>query len=504
MQPIVHMKGISKAFAGNQANHDVDFSCYAGEVVCLLGENGAGKTTLMKILYGMYRPDAGQILLDSKPIDIKSPRDAIDRGIQMVHQHFMLVSTLSVTDNVMIGREVKRHGLYDRKAAAEKVKELSREYGLMVPTQKLVRELSVGEQQRVEIIKALYQGARVLILDEPTAVLTPQEVEELFEVIRTLRQNGKTVIIVTHKLKETMAISDRVYAMRTGKMVGECFTKDTNIDALSEMMVGHQIIRTNRVDTAPGDVVLCMRHVSLQQKNGNQPLKDITLEVHDGEILGICGVEGNGQMEIAQVLTGLQPNWQGEAEYQGQSIRKKSTACLLAEGISCIQADRHRDGIAMGLDVPNNLLMGYQQTARFRKQKVLIDWKKVNVTASEVMEEYDVRPRDTQRPLSEFSGGNQQKFVVGREMLRVPRLMIAAHPTRGVDIMATAFIHGQLLSLKQKGAGVLLITADLDELMQLSDRIAVLYDGVIVDCRKSDEYQMMDLGRLMGGGKVDA
>ncbi|MDR1765173.1 MAG: ABC transporter ATP-binding protein [Lachnospiraceae bacterium] len=504
MGNVIEMCGISKAFGSTQANDGVDFACRAGEVLCLLGENGAGKTTLMKILYGMYRPDAGTISLDGERVSIKSPRDAIRRGIQMVHQHFMLVGPLSVTDNVMIGKEVKSHGLYDRKAAAEKVRALSGEYGLKVPPEKLVRELSVGEQQRVEIIKALYQGARVLILDEPTAVLTPQEVEELFDVINRLRESGKSVIMITHKLKETMAISDRVYVMRQGRMVGQRKTGETSIDELSEMMVGHQVARADRVDSEPGEVILRMEHVALKRKDGGEPLRDVTLEVRRGEILGICGVEGNGQMELAGVLTATAPGWRGEIWYKGKPIRHTPTAGLLAGGISCIQADRQRDGIAMSLDVPHNLMMGYQQTGIFRKHGLLVDWKKIQAASAGVMEEYDVRPPEPRRALGEFSGGNQQKFVVGREMMRRPDLMIAAHPTRGVDIQATAFIHGRLLDLKAQGAGVLLITADLDELLQLSDRVAVIYDGRIVGCKKAGEYQLMELGRLMGGGQSDA
>lgn len=503
MQKIVEMRGITKTFGNNVANSEVDFFCNRGEVLCLLGENGAGKTTLMNVLYGRYRPDSGSILFDGKPVKISSPRDAISMGIQMVHQHFMLVPTLSVADNVVIGRETCRHGLYDRKEAAETVRRLSEEYGLEVSPEKLVNELSVGEQQRVEIIKALYQGAQILILDEPTAVLTPQEVDDLFKVVSRLRESGKTIIIITHKLKETMAISDRVYVLRQGKMIGERMTSETSIEELSELMVGHKVSKVLRESMKPGETVVEMEHVSMKNAKGVQVLKDISLSIREHEILGIAGVEGNGQMELIEVLSALSTGWEGKVFYKGTSMKGRSTAELLADGVSCIHADRQTYSVTMDLEVPENFLMGYQQTQDYRKNKWLIDWPKVIKKSKDLMEEYDVRPRDIERKLSEFSGGNQQKFVVGREMQRDPKFMIAAHPTRGVDIMATAFIHDQLNKQKKAGGCVLLISSDLDELMEMSDRIAVIYDGKIVDCRPAEDYTTMELGRLMGGGQAD-
>ncbi len=503
MQKIVEMRGITKTFGNNTANKNVDFFCNRGEVLCLLGENGAGKTTLMNILYGRYRPDSGSILFDGKPVKISGPRDAIAMGIQMVHQHFMLVPTLTVADNVVLGREPRRRGFYDRREAAETVRRLSQEYGLEVPPEKLVGDLSVGEQQRVEIIKALYQGAQLLILDEPTAVLTPQEVDDLFKVVSRLRESGKSIIIITHKLKETMAISDRVYVLRQGEMIGERNTADTSIEELSELMVGHKVATVIRESMEPGETVLEMDHVSLKSANGVQVLKDISLSIREHEILGIAGVEGNGQMELIEVLSALCPSWEGEILYKGKSMKGRTTAELLEDGVSCIHADRQAYSIAMDLEVPENFLMGYQQTPDYRKRKWLVDWGKVVDKARAMLEHYDVRPRDVERKLSEFSGGNQQKFVVGREMQRSPKFMIAAHPTRGVDIMATAFIHDQLNRQKKAGGCVLLISSDLDELMQMSDRIAVIYDGRIVDCRAAEEYTTMELGRLMGGGQAD-
>lgn len=496
------MQSISKAFGNNKANKDIDFYCNAGEVLCLLGENGAGKSTLMKILYGQYKPDSGKIYINGQLADITSPRVAIGMGIQMVHQHFMLVPTLSVTDNVMIGKETTRYGFYDRLQARHTVEQLSKEYGLAVPADKLVNELSVGEQQRVEIIKALYQGANILILDEPTAVLTPQEVQDLFIIINRLRADGKTVIMITHKLKETMAISDRVYVMRQGQMVASRITKETNIDELSELMVGHKVFKTNKKKFDSENIVLKMTNVNLRNQNKIQVLKDVTLDIYQNEILGIAGVEGNGQMELIEVLSALDDRWEGQISLCGETIQGKKTAQLLKGGMSCIHSDRQVNSVIMSLDMQYNLVIGYQQTSAFTKENVLMDWDKVKIQAENLMDEYDVRPRDIHRNMAEFSGGNQQKFVVGREMMRKPKFLIAAHPTRGVDIMATSFIHQRLTQLKADGAAVLLISSDMDELMELSDRIAVLYDGRIVACRPTESYKLMELGRLMGGGIV--
>ncbi|MEG1631285.1 MAG: ABC transporter ATP-binding protein [Hydrogenoanaerobacterium sp.] len=503
MKTIVEMRNITKAFGQNVANDSVDFVCKAGEVLCLLGENGAGKTTLMNILYGLYKADSGEILFSGSPVKITGPRVAISMGIQMVHQHFMLIPTLSVADNVVLGRETCKNGFYDRKEAHNKVLALSEEYGLQVSPDKLVEELSVGEQQRVEIIKALYQGAKILILDEPTAVLTPQEVEDLFKVINHLRESGKTVIIITHKLKETMAISDRIYVLRQGRMIGERKTADTNIEELSELMVGQKITHLEKQIFESDKNIIELKHVNLKGTNGVQLLKDVSLTIREKEILGIAGVEGNGQMELLEVLSGLCSAWEGDIIYMGKTLRGRKTADLLSSGISCIHADRQSYSVVMNLDVPHNMLMGYQQTELYRKHKYFVDWKNIEKDSQALLEEYDVRPRDIQRRLMEFSGGNQQKFVVGREMKRAPKFLIAAHPTRGVDIMATAFIHDKLFEQKNSGGGVLLISSDLDELMEMSDRIAVIYDGQIVDCRPSGNYTNMELGRLMGGGRGD-
>lgn len=507
MQPIVEMKGISKRFAAVTANDSVDFCCNRKEILCLLGENGAGKTTLMKILYGLYKQDSGEIFYNGNPVHITSPRKAIELGIQMVHQHFMLVPTLSVADNIVLGKEPKKNGLYDRKAAIEIVGRLSEQYGLKIPPQKLVKELSVGEQQRAEIIKALYQGAEVLILDEPTAVLTPQEVEDLFVVMRQLKEDGKSIIIITHKLKETMAISDRVCVLRGGRMAGERLTAETSIDELSEMMVGRKIFKLEHKQAAAGDVVVELENVKLSPGRGAAAaeagaLKDVSFTVCQGEIVGIAGVEGNGQMEVLNVLAGILPKWEGQIRYKGKSIKGMSTAALIAEGLSVIHADRHQYSVALEQKVPENFLLGSQDNPAYYSRKGLLNWGKIRAGSQQMMEQFDVRPVSLSMELGDFSGGNQQKFVVGREIGRDPDFLIAAHPTRGVDISATEFIHRQLLAQKGKGAGVLLISSDLDELMALSDRIAVLYDGRIVAFDEAEKFDAFTLGKLMGGGGV--
>lgn len=501
LEKILEMKDIRKTFGNNVALNSVDFHCKKGEVICLLGENGAGKSTLMKILYGLYKKDSGEIWHKGELMEFEGPRDAISRGIQMVHQHFMLVDTLSVVDNIMIGKEAGNFLYFDRVKAGKIVAKLSEDFGLKVPLDRLIKDISVGERQRVEIIKALYQGADILILDEPTAVLTPQEVEELFKVIYNLRESGKTIIMITHKLKETMAISDRVYVLRQGRMMGERIIADTSIDELSELMIGRQIPKCKKIKTEFNETLLQFKDVKFKDINNLEILKGITFDIKKGEILGIAGVEGNGQSEIINVLFGLQDGWTGDIVLDGKSIKGKDTEQLIAEGIYCIHSDRQSYNIAQDLNVPYNFLMGSQNNKEFIVSKYFIDWETVKKKAMKAFDIYDVRPRDITRCLSEFSGGNQQKFVVGREILRKPKLMIAGHPTRGVDIMACSFVHRELNGLKRDGVGILLISSDLDELLELSDRIAVVHDGRCVEIKDAEDYTLMELGKLMGGGK---
>jgi simple sugar transport system ATP-binding protein len=499
-QPVIEMKSITKIFGKTVANDNIDLHCNAREVLCILGENGAGKTTLMNILYGSLKPDSGEIRYKGERVVLTSPREAIDLGIQMVHQHFMLVPRLSVADNVVLGKEPKKNGLYDRKKAEETVEELSKQYGLIVNPRKAVAEISVGEKQRVEIIKALYQGAQVLILDEPTAVLTPQEVSELFNIINVLRDNGKSVIMITHKLKETMVISDRIYVLRKGAVVGELGCAETNIKELSELMVGGKLGREHFEAQEPGKVVLDIKNLTVKGKGDKDVLSDITLNICEREVLGIAGVEGNGQMELIDVLSGLIEKWKGEITFLGSPLRDMNTAKRWASGISYIFADRQTQGAVLTADLKNNYLLSMQYTSRYRKRGGIIDWGKVQKDTQKLVDEFDVRPNDISTRMGSLSGGNQQKFVVARALAHAPKLLMAALPTRGVDIKATTFIHEQIMLHRQNNGAVLLISTDIDEIMELSDRIAVMYSGQIMGCKKKEEVTIQALGKLMGGG----
>jgi ABC-type uncharacterized transport system ATPase subunit len=505
MNPILRMEGITKRFGSTLANYKIDFACYQGEIISLLGENGAGKTTLMKILYGMYKADEGKIYLRDRELILNSPRKAIEMGIQMVHQHFMLVPTLTVADNVVMGKEPKKGLLYDAQKAETLVGKLSKEYGLRIMPNKLINELSVGEQQRVEIIKALYQGAEVLILDEPTAVLTPQETDELFQIMRELKAAGKTIIIITHKLRETMEISDRVYVLRGGKLAGVLKKSETNSAKLGELMVGRKLKAVVREKLAIGRKILETVNLTLMdQQKQKQLLNSISIHVHSAEILGIAGVEGNGQMELIAVLSGMNGKWSGELIIDGKSMKNKKTNDFFEAGVACIHADRHRHGLVLDLPISENILLGYQRQAVFHRRKGLLNWPKIHKKAKELLQTFDVRPQNIDLLAGRFSGGNQQKIVVARELNRDPKFIIAAHPTRGLDIGATEFIQNKLNEMKKRGAGILLISSDLDELMQLSDRIAVLFEGKIVAVNYTEAFTKAELGLLMGGGMVNA
>lgn len=501
MEPLLVMDKVTKKFGSLTANQDISLKCFPGEVIALLGENGAGKTTLMKVLYGMYKPDSGIIMLKGKKVQISCPRVAIDLGIQMVHQHFMLVQTLTVAENVVMGKEPHYLGLLQTALAEKKVDELSAMYGLQVEPQKAIQNLSVGEQQRVEIIKALYQGAEILILDEPTAVLTPQETEELFNVIRNLKASGKTVIIITHKLKETLAISDRIYVLRDGKLVGEKITSNTNAEELTELMVGRKIgILSNEKRCSAGPPIVQAEKLKLTNKMGVHVLREINFQISAGEILGIAGVEGNGQLELAEILSGIESGWEGEIRLQNESMKGKSTGDLLASGVACIHGDRHKRGLVLSLPAVQNFFLGYQNQKAYHKKPYIVDWSKVESITSDLLKEYDVRPLNTQMPAANFSGGNQQKLVVARELKRNPLFLIAVNPTRGVDIGAADFIHQKLLEFKKRGAAIILISSDLDEIFKLSDHIAVLFEGTIVATRPAEDFTELELGHLMGGG----
>lgn len=506
MEPILSMKNITKMFYGNFANKDVNFDVYKGEIHALVGENGAGKTTLMSILYGLYPADEGDIYIKGERIDISEPSVAIENGIGMVFQHFMLVEPFTVAENIILGKEPKKGIFVDNKKAVEDVKKISEQYGLKVEPNKKVSSISVGMQQRVEIIKTLYRGAEILILDEPTAVLTPQEVEEFFGILKVLKSQGKTIIIITHKLREVMEISDRVSVLRKGKLVGNLLTKDTNEHELATMMVGKEIsLKVDKKDIKRGNVVLKVENLCASSRMGDdlEGLRGVSLEVHEGEVLGIAGVDGNGQTELLEVLTGLRKSTSGVVEVMGEDITKLSPRKIKEKGIANIPEDRHQRGLVLKNTIAENLIMGYHYKKPFNKNGFL-DRRAVHKNAKKCIEEYDIRPTKSSVKVRELSGGNQQKVVIAREFELDPRLLIASQPTRGVDIGAIEFIHKKIIERRNNRKAVLLISADLQEIMSLSDRIAVIYEGKIVKVLDAKDATENELGLLMAGIRKDS
>lgn len=508
----VRMEKITKCFGPVVANDAVDFEVAPAEIHCLLGENGAGKTTLMRILFGLYRSDAGEIYVDGKPVSFSGPRDAIAHGIGMVHQHFMLAGRLTVTENIVAGAEPRKGVLLDYAKAREMVREVSERYGLKVDPDARVENISVGQQQRVEILKALLRGAKVLILDEPTAVLAPQEVGDLFDIMRRLKESGTTIIFITHKLKETAAISDRVTVLRDGRRVATMNTADASPADLAELMVGRQIVPPARKGHSPnGKVVLELQNVSVRGgpgagartggAGGKARLNNVSLQVRSGEILGIAGVEGNGQLELEEVIVGLRKPTSGRVLLNGRDITRFGPRGIRDMGVACIPSDRLRRGIVDSFTVAQNLILGEQTSAPFAARGILQP-RKIVEHAAKIVNMFDVRAASLDQPVGSLSGGNQQKLVVGRELARGPNLIVAAQPTRGLDIGATDYIHRQLLAMREQGKAILLISAELDEVRALSDRIAVMYEGQIVALRPAEEFTERDLGLLMAGQGV--
>jgi len=494
------MEGISKRFALVKANDCVDFSVHAGEIHALVGENGAGKSTLMRILYGMYRADSGRILIKEKPIEIRSPAGAISLGIGMVHQHFMLIPPLSVAENVVLGSEPVSAGfVLDRKGARERITELSQKFGLAVEPDALVERLSVGAQQRVEIVKILFRGAELLILDEPTAVLTPQETEALFAVLRKLKEQGKTIIFITHKLSEVMEVSDRVTVMRRGKVVGVLNTRETSTEELATLMVGRKVLlEVEKGPAAAGKVVLELSNVFALGASKVHKLNGISLSVSSGEILGIAGVEGNGQTELVEVITGLRKPTSGVVRLLDRDITSLSPREILKLGVGHIPEDRQKRGMISGFSVAENLILGSHFNPPYAG-RLWLERQSVLENARNVLDRFDIRPQAPQLPAGSLSGGNQQKLVVARELSRNPVLLVASQPTRGVDIGAIEFIHRSLIKQRDRGCAILLVSADLSEILSLSDRIAVIYAGRIagtIDAGKADEKE---LGMMMTG-----
>jgi ABC-type uncharacterized transport system ATPase subunit len=499
----VEMHNISKQFPLVLAIDEANFSVRQGEIHALVGENGAGKSTLMNILYGLLRPDSGSVAVNGKTVHFSGPGDAISRGIGMVHQHFMLIPPLTVAENVVLGREPSRRGFLDLAGAVKIVQELSDQYGLKVDPSAKVETLSVGIEQRIEIIKVLYRGAQILILDEPTAVLTPQEVDELFEILRSLKDQGKTIIFISHKLQEVMAVSDTVTVMQRGKVVGSVVTAETTRQEIANMMVGRQVLfRVERTQAEPGEVVLKVNELEALDNKELPALRGISFSVREGEILGVAGVEGNGQTELVEVLTGLRRAQSGEVRLNGQVITNHSPRSIREHGTGHIPEDRHRRGLVLDFTVAQNMILGIHYRKPFVRHLGLdvINVGPIREKARRLLKEFDIRPADQENLAGNLSGGNQQKVVVAREFDQDPKLLIAAQPTRGIDVGSIEFIHQRLLQARNSGKAVLLISADLEEVLSISDRIAVMYEGRIVGTLSPEEATEASLGLMMTGG----
>jgi ABC-type uncharacterized transport system ATPase subunit len=499
--------GITKRFPGVLANDHVSFSLQKGEIHALLGENGAGKTTLMNILYGLYQPDEGEIHINGSLTKINSPHDAISQGIGMVHQHFMLVPPLTVTENIMLGQETivassKLLGpiaLLDRRKVASRILALSQEYSLMVDPQALIQDLTVGAQQRVEIVKALYRNADILILDEPTAVLTPQEADELFVIMRTLVKQGKSIIFITHKLREVFAVADQISVMRGGQMIGAVKPAEASQELLAEMMVGRQVIlQIDKQEAHPGQTVLKVENLQVEDDRHHMVVNGVNLEVHTGEILGIAGVQGNGQTELTEALTGLRHPHAGKITILDQDTTLANPREVQETGTSHIPEDRHKHGLVLSFPIRDNLVLNSYYRKPFARG-IELDFAMIEHQAQELIDTFDIRTPSIFTQAGSLSGGNQQKVIIARELSRTVKLLIASQPTRGLDVGSIEFIHHRIIEARDKGAAVLLISAELDEIMSLSDRIAVMYKGRILATVDAKSAIREELGLLMAG-----
>ncbi|MGL5187980.1 MAG: ABC transporter ATP-binding protein [Plesiomonas shigelloides] len=499
----IELRHISKRFGSVVANHDICLQVTAGTIHGIVGENGAGKSTLMSILYGFYQADSGEILIDGQPATIHNSQQAIACGIGMVHQHFMLVETFTVLENVMLGAESSALLRHSRRQARQALGEIAARYGLAIDPDSVVGELPVGMQQRVEILKALYRGARILILDEPTGVLTPQEAEQLFAILHTLRAQGVTILLITHKLKEIMAITDAVSVMRRGEMVAHCRTAETSPPALAELMVGRKVLlRVDKAPGHPGEVCLRASHLSYRDPQGVWRLKDVSFALRAGEILGIAGVSGNGQSQLLEVLAGTLTPQIGELTLTTQKGNlnlgpkdRRDARQLRQFGVAHVPEDRLRQGLVKSFSAAENAILGYQYDAAYGRRS--LDPLRVENAAQALMQAHDVRPPQPSLKTANFSGGNQQKLILAREMSRQPQVLLVGQPTRGVDIGAIEFIHRNLIAARDAGAAVLLVSVELDEIMALADRILVMVDGAITGEVKAAQTNERELGLLM-------
>ena len=500
--PLLELKGITKRFPGVVANDGVGFELAKGEVHALLGENGAGKSTLMNILYGLYHPDDGEIRLRGEPVRIDSPRAAIDYGIGMVHQHFMLIPVMSVAENIVLGVEPHKGPFLDLDNANERVREISERFGLAVRPEARIESISVGMQQRVEILKALYRGAEILILDEPTAVLTPQEAEELFTIIRSLQAEGKSIIFISHKLGEVLAIADRITVLRRGKTVETVPQEGATEEGLARLMVGREVLLSVEKSPAqPGDPLLTVEDVRVRDERGLEAVRGVSLEVRAGEIVGIAGVDGNGQTELVEAITGLRHPHAGRIVAAGEDVTDESCRECLDAGVGHIPEDRQRRGLVLDFTLAENIALHDYREEPDSKWGWLYP-KRLIARAKRLLAEFDVRGGGPQTLASSLSGGNQQKVIVAREVSRDPRILVAAQPTRGLDVGAIEFVHRRLVAERDEGRAILLVSFELDEILSLADRILVIYEGGIVGEYTPDVSQE-ELGIAMTGARRD-
>lgn len=501
---MLELRNVTKRFGAVLANDQVNIKVATGTIHAIVGENGAGKSTAMRIAYGFYKADSGEILIDGEVKQISSPHDAIANGIGMVHQHFMLVSTMTVAENIVLGAEPGSEIALDLGKASTEIKKLSEEFKLAVNPSSYIEHLSVGQQQRVELLKALYRQARILILDEPTAVLTPQEVEEFFAILRRMREQGKTVIIITHKLAEVLAISDEVTVMRDGHVVGRLQTKETNAAELARLMVGREVLlRVEKTDAKVGEPELVVSKLVVTAQDGSKSVDDVSFEVRRGEIVGIAGVEGNGQTELVEALAGLAApaHVSGEVVFEGKAITRLGARARRELGIAHIPEDRHRRGLLLEFSLAENSILG----VHYRKPVVsfggvFLDDDAIRKRADEIITNFDVRPANAELPAGSLSGGNQQKLIIGREFDLKPRLLLVSQPTRGVDIGAIEFIHRKLVALRDAGCAILLISAELEEVTSLSDRLLIIHEGKIVGEVDPKVATQEEIGLLMTRG----
>ncbi|KGI85190.1 MULTISPECIES: ABC transporter ATP-binding protein [Exiguobacterium] len=502
MEYVIEMLNIRKEFGTFVANDNITLQLRKGEIHALLGENGAGKSTLMNVLFGLYQPEGGEIRVRGEKVNIENPNIANDLGIGMVHQHFMLVEKFTVTENIILGSEPKSGLTVDRATARKKVMDISEQYGLRIDPDAKIEDISVGMQQRVEILKTLYRGAEILIFDEPTAVLTPQEIQELIQIMKRLIEEGKSIVLITHKLKEIMQVADRCTVIRRGRYIGTIDIDETvNEDRLAEMMVGREVNFDAEYSKAdPQQVVLDVQKLVVKDSRGLKAVDGLDLQIRSGEILGIAGIDGNGQTELIEAISGLKKPESGKVMLNGKDVTGFTPRKVTESGVGHIPQDRHKHGLVLDYTIRDNMVLQTYYKEPFSKRG-LMNYKAVAEKAKALIEKFDVRTPSVDVPARALSGGNQQKAIIAREVDRSPDLLIAAQPTRGLDVGAIEFIHEQLIKEREKGRAVLLISFELEEILHVADRIAVLYEGKIVGIRDPKETTEQELGFLMAGGK---